>query len=557
MRLLLKSLLVALLCMVTNKALAYDEIVEINGIYYELHNQNSPKDATVVHPHNESKDGKYSGDICIPETIKYRDDVFIVKTISFDAFKDCTSLNSIILPKSISYIHKDNFSGCVGLTYVFFSSNTRIEKDAFKECTKLNRNPNDETINVTRTVIDTLKAEKDFEYMKPTLLEPYQKGVSEQQRCKELSEMLGKKVKERSDLFLLNQAYVYYIKENPSERENKNKFRFVGGVNGSGDFDKNVRKGIITEDVSKYLSSYHQFLADSLQEEKEKIDKGWTEWIKDDRLSYKKITVSMPNPFYRGRRYSDSNYLDELDKPQQRKGWDYLYTHKCKTHSDSYPEEIDYLVYDTVPYYRVTYTKENSYYYLKEVYDSQGKLIYVPSLSRESNNSELKDVRRLVYFKDYINNKYNIKSQSKETQKYIQLRLCRENGFEKTAVEAFGAVFASALVDATANELLSPRDAYAVRKEAKENFVTTVYRDETGEKYLKQLEKDHATEFGYVYIIERLTNVSFRVIYLNSQTLKPSYCAVVTYRTGDKPYTTAFSTKLVDIPKDIPPAVRD
>ena len=107
MRLLLKSLLVALLCMVTNKALAYDEIVEINGIYYELHNQNSPKDATVVQPHNESKVDKYIGDICIPETIKHQGDVFNVTNISRDAFKDCTSLNSIILPKSISYIHKD------------------------------------------------------------------------------------------------------------------------------------------------------------------------------------------------------------------------------------------------------------------------------------------------------------------------------------------------------------------------------------------------------------------------------------------------------------------
>ena len=554
MRLLFKTILVAVLSMAASKTFAYT--VEINGIYYECQYNH----ATVTYEDRYKPTAKYSGDIVIPETITYEGKVYKVEYIDNDAFAGCSNLNSVIIPQSVSCIFSNAFFDCTGLTYVYVPQNTRIFEDAFKGCPNLYQNPNKSTVRVTKTVIDTLKAEKKYEELKPTLLRNYHNGVAKQQRCNELRGMLGKKVKDIADLGMLSMAYEYYLDLFPSERY-KDKVKFVGfanGIYGMGRktvevYDKNVKKGKITENVPKYLSSYNRFLLDSLRQEKEKIDKGWCEWLEKSELSYKKITVTLPNSFYRGRRYMYKDDLDSLEVYQQRKGWEFLDTKEREFKSESYPNEVSFLEYKVASDYRVTYSS----YGIKEVYDKKGKLVYVPSLTRKKNEAELEDVRRLVYFKDYVNNKYDIKSQPEQTQQYIQLRLCRDNGFEETANEALGTAFATMLIGAAATELLSPIDAYKVRNEAKEHAITRMpTRDRMGENYIEQLEKDHADEFGYVYMIERLSNVSFRVVYLNKQTLEPSYCAVVTYRTGENPYTAVYSTKLIDMPADIPPVVK-
>lgn len=110
-----------------------------------------------------------------------------------------------------------------------------------------------------------------------------------------------------------------------------------------------------------------------------------------------------------------------------------------------------------------------------------------------------------------------------------------------------------------AQSTLSPVDAYKVQNQAKGYAANQAlrYSDSVGKKYIEQLEKDHAEEFGYVYMIVRLSNVSFQVVYINKETLEPSYCAVITYKTGEKPYTSTFSTKLINIPESIPPIIRD
>jgi TonB family protein len=80
------------------------------------------------------------------------------------------------------------------------------------------------------------------------------------------------------------------------------------------------------------------------------------------------------------------------------------------------------------------------------------------------------------------------------------------------------------------------------------------YQDEVGNNYIAQLKTDHKSEFGYIYEIKRLTPLSFRVVYLNSETLKPSYCAKVVYKTGEEAYSSQCSVQLESIPKNISPA---
>lgn len=100
--------------------------------------------------------------------------------------------------------------------------------------------------------------------------------------------------------------------------------------------------------------------------------------------------------------------------------------------------------------------------------------------------------------------------------------------------------------------LFSPFSSTAREVSRKGLKKASEYADEVGKNYLNQLKKDHEADFGYIYRIKRISNTSFQVIYLNSKTLKPSYCATITYRTGKKRFTCDYSTKLVQIPSDVP-----
>ena len=554
MKTLLRTLLVIVFCIMTNTLFAYD--VEIDGIYYDCRHN------TGIYPVVTYKDKykgtpEYSGTIVIPETIIYEGKSYTVEFIDNDAFADCTNLKSVILPNSISVIGYRAFKGCTGMTYIYIPQKAKIDEDAFKDCPNLHlyQHPNEAKVNVSMTVIDTLMAESMFQKMKPALMEAYQKGIDKKERCHELCSMVGKKVKKEYDLMLIRQAYNCSYNYCLSSIEGNNRMRLVDPLIGyDEEVIRQVLKGKITKRIQDCLSYYHEYLTDSLKKEQDKIERGWSGMSKS-ALPYKQITIPMPNSFYRGYRYLRNNDLDSLDKYQQQKGWEFLDTKNCKFRSESYPEEVEYLVYDAAPEYRVTYSRYN----IKEVYDKDGKLVYVPSLTREKNKAELKDVHRLVYFKDYINNKYDIQSQPKQTQEYLKLILCRDNGFEETASDALGSLFASAFASYVAKNTLSPEDAHKVQNQAKEYAVnqTLKYSDNNGKRYIEQLEKDHAEEFGYVYMIERLSNVSFQVVYLNEQTLEPSYCAVITYKTGEKPYTSTFSTKLVNIPDNIPPVIKE
>ena len=85
------------------KALAFD--CEVDGIYY---NRLSTDEFEVTYGTN-----KYAGDIVIPETVEYREKQFKVVQIGNNAFKDCTSLTSVIIPQGITSLLDNIFSGCI------------------------------------------------------------------------------------------------------------------------------------------------------------------------------------------------------------------------------------------------------------------------------------------------------------------------------------------------------------------------------------------------------------------------------------------------------------
>ena len=102
-------MLVVLMLMTTSSAMAEEPKFEvIDGFRYLL--DSDTKTATLV----PKTDGKYSGDIIIPEKVKGNDGVeYVVTSLGASCFEDCSSLTSITIPSSVTSLGGECFSSCI------------------------------------------------------------------------------------------------------------------------------------------------------------------------------------------------------------------------------------------------------------------------------------------------------------------------------------------------------------------------------------------------------------------------------------------------------------
>ena len=81
---------------------------------------------------------RISGDVKIPENVKFKGEKYTVTSIGVSAFEYCTGLTSVTLPNSVTSIGGDAFYHCTGLTSVSLpNSVTSIGVYAFYECSGL------------------------------------------------------------------------------------------------------------------------------------------------------------------------------------------------------------------------------------------------------------------------------------------------------------------------------------------------------------------------------------------------------------------------------------
>ena len=85
-------------------ASAYD--VEVDGIYYNLVSKAKIAEVT-------EGDGKYSGSITIPSSIKVNDVDYAVTSIGDCAFQYCNGLTSVTIPNSVTSIGDCAFYNCI------------------------------------------------------------------------------------------------------------------------------------------------------------------------------------------------------------------------------------------------------------------------------------------------------------------------------------------------------------------------------------------------------------------------------------------------------------
>ena len=127
-------MLVVLMLMTTSSAMAQEPKFEvIDGFRYLL--DSDTKTATLV----PKTDGKYSGDIIIPEKVKGNDGVeYVVASLGASCFEGCTGLTSITIPSSVTSLGDYCFPGCSGLTSITIpSSVTSLGDGCFQDCSGL------------------------------------------------------------------------------------------------------------------------------------------------------------------------------------------------------------------------------------------------------------------------------------------------------------------------------------------------------------------------------------------------------------------------------------
>ena len=123
-------MLVVMLIMTASSAMAQDVKFEvIDGLRYLL--ETGTKTASVM-----ANNGKYSGDIVVPEKVKSSDGVeYSITSLGASCFKDCVGLTSLTIPSSVTLLGSYCFQNCYGLTSITIpSSVTSLGKSCFSSC---------------------------------------------------------------------------------------------------------------------------------------------------------------------------------------------------------------------------------------------------------------------------------------------------------------------------------------------------------------------------------------------------------------------------------------
>lgn len=131
-----KLFIIFLLSIIGTKLFAFD-IKEPNAdskmIYYNWLNNKTALEVT--YPNYYYYD--YSGDLVIPDSVKYEGKMYPVKSIGESAFQSKTALTSVNTGNCVSYISTDAFKGLKDITVIIGERVKGVHSLAFNNCVNL------------------------------------------------------------------------------------------------------------------------------------------------------------------------------------------------------------------------------------------------------------------------------------------------------------------------------------------------------------------------------------------------------------------------------------
>ena len=274
--------------------------------------------------------------------------------------------------------------------------------------------------------------------------------------------------------------------------------------------------------------------------------------IREEEIPYKKGLIKKKNPYNRNYCYiHDRNRLDDIDLKMQLVGWEWWYTKNYEEVYTTAPFTFTYRQYKSHPEYRVIGDK---------VFNNKGNLICQTNLLREDNDiiRGLKEhMLKEIYIQDYKSNKYDILKAPAKTQEDVKNIL----GLPfKSSVDAKTAKKNQKIVNdyfqTQAEEVMVSNGNWQQRARARarankaENkmgalLLNAMFDSNLNSAYSfkNKLEEDHRYDLYNIYKISRVSNTSFKVVFMDNRN-QSSYTGFVTiYPNG--PYKWKYSYKLV------------
>ena len=122
-----KHLFTALLLLFCTVVNAHD--FEVNGIYYNITDEaNKTVEVTYKGYASDEYTNEYTGNVEIPESVTYNVKTYSVTNINWAAFRNCSGLTRIIIPRTITDIESLAFENCYALKTVINYSGLTLVK---------------------------------------------------------------------------------------------------------------------------------------------------------------------------------------------------------------------------------------------------------------------------------------------------------------------------------------------------------------------------------------------------------------------------------------------
>jgi hypothetical protein len=268
------------------------------------------------------------------------------------------------------------------------------------------------------------------------------------------------------------------------------------------------------------------------------------------------ILTREPNPECRDNYFngniangSDGYAWHHWDEAQQSTGWEWVNKDEMEYKEVFYPEHLEYYAHSSHPEYRFDGSKKNQQISRESglfAYDEIGKLIRADNVLGDKIPYHLKDdVMKAVCKRDFLANKYDINKAEKKTLVALRIRFGITKGVDERFEKYKNLCVASSYSMMTATTFEEYRSALAIHNEAMKVMREYAFMelDEQADNYIKQLEKDHAEDLKYLYKIERIDNITFKIFYLNDKL--ECGCIALMKWFSSKPYECEYEIELL------------